>query len=178
MCRPRGGQIPIERRGRYADAVGNVGDWNIGIGEQRPRNVEVVLGQLRRSAACPPHALRGLKPRAGAFPNEPPLKLRQGAEHVKHQHALRGRRVDSLGEAAKADAAQSQFLDGLDELLHRPRQPVEFPNNENVAAAGVVKRLAQRGTIFVQSDNYGGRLSTIKLAKSGERRVARRKLRA
>ena len=30
----------------------------------------------------------------------------------------------------------------------------------------------------VQSDNYGGRLSTIKLAKLGERRVARRKLRA
>ena len=45
----------------------------------------------------------------------------------------------------------------------------------NVARSGVYR---PRPEPDVQSDNYGGRLSTIKLAKLGERRVARRKLRA
>ena len=48
-------------------------------------------------------------------------------------------------------------------------------------AAGVVQTVmnGHRPAVWtsVQRDNYGGRLSTIKLAKSGERRVARRTLR-
>ncbi len=75
------------------------------------------------------------------------FELRKGVEHRKRRHAL-SRRADGLGEATKADAAQPQFLDGLDELFHRTRcQTVELPNNERVAAAGVLQRFKQRGTI-------------------------------
>ncbi len=45
--RPRSGKVAIQCRGRHPETVGNIADGNIGIGEQRPRNVEVVLGQLR-----------------------------------------------------------------------------------------------------------------------------------
>ena len=38
--------------------IGNVCNGDIGIGEQRPRNVEVVLAQLRRLASCSARALR------------------------------------------------------------------------------------------------------------------------
>src|SRR5271166_919063 len=115
---------------------------NIGIGEQRPRNVEIVLGQLRRSASCPARALRCRESGACALPNEGALKLGKRAEHVKDQDALRRRRVDRLREAPKANVAQAQLLDRLDELLHGSRQAVELPDYEHVTAAGVVERFA------------------------------------
>ena len=62
---------------------------------------------------------------------------------MKHQNALRRRRVYRLCQAAKANAAQSQFLDRLDELFHRPRQPGEFPDDESVTTAGVAKRFTE-----------------------------------
>ncbi len=39
--RPRSGKVAIQRRGRHPETVGNIADGNIGIGEQRPRNVEI-----------------------------------------------------------------------------------------------------------------------------------------
>ena len=90
VCCLRGGQISVQRRGRYSQPVGNVRNGDIGIGEQRPRNVEVVLSELRRSASCTPRALRGRESGACALPNEGALKLRKRAEHVKDQDDLRG----------------------------------------------------------------------------------------
>ena len=49
--------------------------------------------------------------------------------------ALRSRRVERLGQPAEADAPYAQIFDGFDQLLHRPRQPVELPHDEHVAAA-------------------------------------------
>ena len=70
------------------------------------------------------------------------LEFGQRAEHVKDQDALRRRRVDRLCEASKADVAQAQLLDRLDELLDGSRQPVELPDDQRVAAASVVERFA------------------------------------
>jgi hypothetical protein len=53
----------------------------------------------------------------------------------------------TLTGTAKADAAQSQFLDCLDELLHRSREPVKFPNNQSIAASGVFERFEQGGAL-------------------------------
>ena len=50
-----------------------------------------------------------------------------------------GRGVESFGQAAKPDASQPQGLNGLDQLLHRSRQPVEFPHDQRVAAARILK---------------------------------------
>jgi hypothetical protein len=66
VCGLGGGQISVQRRRRYPEPVGNLGDGDIGIGEQRPRDVEIVLGQLWRSASCSPRSLwrrAGLRPR-------------------------------------------------------------------------------------------------------------------
>jgi hypothetical protein len=51
----------------YPKAVGYLRYANIGIGEQCPRNLKVILGQFRRSAAGTALFLSGGKPGATAF---------------------------------------------------------------------------------------------------------------
>jgi hypothetical protein len=75
------------------------------------------------------------------------LEFRQRPEHVKYEPSLRSRRVEGFGQAAKADASQPQFLDGLDQLLHRARQAVKLPHDQRVAAARKFQRLPQSGAI-------------------------------
>jgi len=41
----RGGNIPVERRRRDAEAVRNLRDADIGIGKQCPRSLKIVLCQ-------------------------------------------------------------------------------------------------------------------------------------
>src|SRR5271165_7106026 len=130
--RPRSGELAIQCRGRHPETVGNIADGNIGTGEQSPRNVEIVLGQLRRSASWSARTLRCGKSGACRLPNEGALEFGKRAEHVKDQDALRRRRVDRLREAPKANVAQAQLLDRLDELLHGSRQAVELPDYEHV----------------------------------------------
>ena len=75
MRRPRGGQISVQGRWRHAEPVGHVSNGNVGIGEQRPRYVEIVLGQLRRSAARTVHKLCRHEARARPLSNQGALEL-------------------------------------------------------------------------------------------------------
>ena len=47
----RGGDVPIERRGRDAEAVRDLGDADVGIGQQCPRGVKVIVGEFGRTAS-------------------------------------------------------------------------------------------------------------------------------
>jgi two-component sensor histidine kinase len=47
MRRPRGGQISVQGRWRHAEPVGHVSNGNVGIGEQRPRYVEIVTNAVK-----------------------------------------------------------------------------------------------------------------------------------
>ena len=49
--RSRRRNIPVERRRRNAEPVRDLGDADIGIGQQCPRDVKVVVGELRRPAS-------------------------------------------------------------------------------------------------------------------------------
>ena len=112
--RPRSRKVAIQRRGRHPETVGNIADGNIGIGELRPRNVEVVLGHLRRSPSGSARTLRCGKSGACRLSNEGALEFGKRAEHVKHLDALRRRRVARLREAPKGNVAQAKLLDRLD----------------------------------------------------------------
>lgn len=43
---PRGGDVAIERRGRHTEAVRDLSDADIGIGQQRSRDIKIVFRQL------------------------------------------------------------------------------------------------------------------------------------
>jgi len=75
---------------------------------------------------------------------------------VKHKQALRARRVELFGQTVKADVSEAELFDCLDQLLHRPRQPVELPHDKGVAAAGVVERVPKGGAIRDRSRHLLG----------------------
>jgi len=127
--------------------VRDLGDADVRIGEQCPRDIKIVFCQLWRTASGAAGAPSGRKARVGALSDEAALEFRQCAKHVKHQPPLWGRRVEGFGQAAKPDISHPQVLDGFDQLLHRPRQSVELPHNERVAAAREFECVVQRGSI-------------------------------
>ena len=70
------GEVPIERRRRDAEAVRDLSDPDIGIGEQRPRDIKVVFCQLWRSTAGATGAPRRREARLGALPDQAALEFR------------------------------------------------------------------------------------------------------
>jgi hypothetical protein len=86
-------------------------------------------------------APRGGKARLRALADQAALEFRQRTKHVKDQPPLRGRRVEGFGQTAKPDTPHPQGFDGFDQLLHRPRQAVELPHNERVAAPREFERV-------------------------------------
>ena len=143
MRSSRGGNVTIQRRRRDAKAVRDLRHADVGIGEHRLSGLDVVVRQFRRTASRAANAPRGGKACLGALSDQAALEFRQRAEHVKDQPPLRRRRVEGFGQAAKPDVSQPQFLDGFDQLLHRPRQAVELPHNQRVAAAREFERVVQ-----------------------------------
>src|SRR3546814_12577170 len=63
------------------------------------------------------------------------LELRDGAEHVKGEHATRRCRVDALGQRHQPDLLALQILGRGDQLLERAGEAAELPNNTRVACA-------------------------------------------
>ena len=55
--------------------------------------------------------------------------------------------VDAFGQRPEADLAAFEVLDGLGELLHRPSEASEPPDNERITGAHGVERGLQLGPI-------------------------------
>ena len=92
----------------------NLGDADVGVGEQRPGGLDVLVGEFRRAASCAAGAPSGGEARLGALPDQAALEFRQRSKHVKNQPALRGRGVEGFGQAAETDASHPQVFDGFD----------------------------------------------------------------
>ena len=75
---------------------------DVGIGQHRLGSFDVIFGEFRRSPAGTAKAPRGGQTCLSTLPDQAALEFRQRAEHVKNQPSLRGRRIESFGQAAKA----------------------------------------------------------------------------
>jgi hypothetical protein len=89
----------------------------------------------------------GGQPSAGALADEVAFELGQGGEHMKDELAARGGGVDGLLQAAEPDAAVGQAGDGVDQVTQRPPEAVEFPDDQGVAGAELVKDLFEGGAV-------------------------------
>jgi len=163
--RPRGGQIAIEGRGGHPDALGDLGNRNIGVRKQRHRGFNVLVREFRRSASHTSRPPCGGKPCLGAFADQASLELGEGAEHVKNEPSLRRRRIERFRQAPKADFSQPERFERLNQLLHGTREAVELPNDDRVARSREFERVAQGGSIRHRSR----RLLDKKLRASGFR---------
>jgi hypothetical protein len=72
----RGGDVAIERRGRHAEAVRDLGNADVGVGQQRLGGLDVVVREFRRTASGATNAPRGSEARLGAFSDEAALEFR------------------------------------------------------------------------------------------------------
>jgi hypothetical protein len=83
------------------------------------------------------------RPRAsvGPFADQLPLELGQGTEDVEHELAARGRRVDVLGQAAKADLAGREGVHSVDEVAQGAAEAIKAPHDDGVAWAYLVEEL-------------------------------------
>jgi len=59
--------VPIERRGRDAEAVRYLGHGDVGIGEHRLGGIDIAVREFRRSASRAASAPRGGQARLGAL---------------------------------------------------------------------------------------------------------------
>ena len=57
------------------------------------------------------------------------------------------RGVDVVGDRPQVDLALFEIAGELDQVLHRPAEPVEFPNHKRIAGPGVIEGLGQPRTI-------------------------------
>jgi len=68
--------VPIERRGRDAEAVRYLGHGDVGIGEHRLGGLDIVIGEFRGASSSAAGAPRGGKARLGALPDQAALEFR------------------------------------------------------------------------------------------------------
>ena len=91
--------VAIERRGRDTEALCDLGDTNIWIGEHCLCDIKVLFCQFRRTASGAAGAPSSGKSRLGTFPDQASLEFRERTKHMKNQSSLRSRRVEGLGQA-------------------------------------------------------------------------------
>jgi hypothetical protein len=113
----------------------HLSDADVGIGKHRLGSLDVLVGEFRRSTpgaagrhASPPRDLLGCAPGSGG--RTPPT-------HPTCEKPAAPARSSCLGfgQAAKPDASDPKVFDSLYQLPHRARQPIQFPNDQRVAAA-------------------------------------------
>jgi type IV secretion system protein VirB9 len=113
--------MPIKRCRRGTEAVCDLRDTDVGIGEQCPRDVKIIFCQLWRAASGAVGATCGGKARLGALADQAALEFCQCAEHVKDQPPLRSRRIEGFGQAATPGAILT----------------IEFADDETIAGVAV-----------------------------------------
>ena len=74
-----------------------------------------------------------LQARHGPLLRQGTLELRERAEDVEQQFALRRRRVHRLGQRAERDAAPFEVVHHGQQVRQQPPEAVEFPDHETVA---------------------------------------------
>jgi hypothetical protein len=90
-----GRDVPIERRRRDAEAVRDLGDADVGVGQHRLGSLDVVIGKFWRSASGAASTPGGGEADLGALADQAALEFCQYAEHVKDQPPLRGRCIEA-----------------------------------------------------------------------------------
>jgi hypothetical protein len=83
----------------------------------------------------------------GALPNQVSLKLSQGAKDVEDQLAARGRGVDLLSGALKADAPLIEGGDQVNEMAKGTAESIEAPDHQGVTRSELLKDPGQGGSV-------------------------------
>lgn len=86
--------------------------------------------------------------------------LGQGAENLKHGLAARRSRVDGVLQGNQVQAAATQVLDDLNQVLGRAAQPVEPPDNDGIARPRISQQFFPTGLVSLHTGN-GVRIDVV-----------------
>ncbi len=131
------------------------------------------FSQLERTAQPDAPVFRRHHPGHGAFRDHFPLELCHDRQNAEDHPALRVRRIDSrpfAGQDFQADAPAFQILCDHDQIVKRPRQPVEFPDHQHVTGSAAVERgikalatVQEAGSLVLVDDLAPRRPQRVKL---------------
>src|SRR5208337_3442787 len=93
----------------------------------------------------------GCETGARAFADEIAFKLAERAEYVKDQTTAGRCRINRFGQRPQSNAAFFQLAHGLDQVRKRSPEPIELPNDEDVALSRIGERLDQPRTISLRA---------------------------
>ena len=115
--------------------------------ERRDHRGEL-LGIDRDGTAAPTAATaRGREPGLYALLDQRPLELRQRAEDMEQELALRRGGVHLLGERTERDAALLEVVHRGQQMRQRPAEPVQLPDHQAIAGPDEGQRLCQAGAV-------------------------------
>ena len=89
------------------------------------------------------------------------------ADHLHHHASGRRRGVDRLGQRAEAGASFVNPLHDVQHILQRARQPIELPDDDDIALAQLVEHAVQLGPVPAAAG--GGLLEDAAAAGGAER---------
>jgi len=93
----------------------------------------------------------------GAFGDEFSFELGQGSEDAEDQVPGGGGGVDGrtlAGEYFQPDTAGRQVMDGVDQVVQVPAEPVEFPHNQPITLPQAFKQEVSPGRSSVRPEAW------------------------
>ena len=165
----RGGWHPaVQRRNGHAEVLGHVLGRHP-AGQQLLGRLDLAVGHLRLAAAFAAELLGDFQPGAGALDGQLALHFGKARHDVEEEPPGWCAGVDGVGEAPELDTVLVQIADQIDQLLDRPAQPVELPDDQSIAFAQHFERLGQarpvcpRATHLVLEDLFTSGLAGVRL---------------
>ena len=89
---------------------------------------------------------------------------------MKNEPAAGRRCINLLGERLETDAPGFEVIHGLDQMRHRPTEPIELPNHENIAVAHIAQSVGKSrpirlgaGDLVLEHGRAASRVQSISL---------------
>lgn len=125
-------QVPIQRAPREIQQLADVRHGVLFAVVELEEQLLLSRAELLPPAPVSATGPGGLKASHRAFSNQVPLKLSKRSEDLEDQPAPRGRGVNRLLQAPEPNSSILESLDCLDQVLERPSQAIQSPDNERV----------------------------------------------
>src|SRR5882762_8425548 len=115
------------------------------------RELLLLQGELGASSPFAPTGTSSAQACHDTIPNQFPLKLRKGPEHIEEQFALAGRGVHvrkGTVEHLQVDLALLQLVGQSNQMPQGARQAVQPPDDQRIPGVQVLPTLKEAGAVF------------------------------